>query len=245
LIAAAQTPLAAPSANRFGRISPTSAQDVLEELGTRIDFILDGGRCEIGVESTIVFVAENGDLILLRPGGLSPEKIEAVAGIKLRTRPAAGGTDGIDPDAARSMPAPGMLESHYAPTKKLWLLRDSLEDLTRAQAATPTGKNRLESLLTSGGGILKASEKNIQIALLTLFEKAESARKRFLDLTGRHVDVYTLSRNGTIEEAAQNLFHTLREMDRSDASLLISEPCEIAQGLGYAIGDRLRRASAG
>jgi L-threonylcarbamoyladenylate synthase len=218
LIAASQTPLAAPSANRFGRISPTSAQDVFDELGDRIDFILDGGRCEIGVESTIVSVSESGDLTLLRPGGLAPELIEKVAGTKLQVR---------TPSSAPSneaMPAPGMLESHYAPTKKLKLLPDSLD--------------RLQSLDS------KFFETKNNIALLVLFGSENEARERFRKLTSINPKVYVLSPTSNIEEAAKNLFHTLREMDRSDADLLFSEPCCVEFGLGFAIGDRLRRASA-
>jgi L-threonylcarbamoyladenylate synthase len=222
LIAAAQTPLAAPSANRFGRISPTSAQDVFDELGDRIDFILDGGRCEIGVESTIIAISESGDLTLLRPGGLAPELIEKTAGAKLQL-PNKSATP------SSGMAAPGMLESHYAPTKKLKLLPDSLD--------------RLQSLDKSGFfGKDSASRNNI--ALLVLFGSENEARERFQKLTSISPKVYVLSPTSNIEEAAKNLFHTLREMDRSDAEVLLAEPCKIDFGLGFAIGDRLRRASA-
>jgi L-threonylcarbamoyladenylate synthase len=111
VIRAAGAPLAAPSANRFGRISPTSAADVLAELGDRIPLVLDGGPCAVGVESTVVAVGENGELTLLRPGGVSPEAIERIAGTPPRWTSIA--------DAPAS---PGMLPSHYAPRKRLVLL---------------------------------------------------------------------------------------------------------------------------
>lgn len=98
-------PVAAPSANRFGRISPVTAQDVLEELGGRIPLVLDGGPCRHGLESTIVAV-ENGRLVLLRPGPVTAEELAKFAPV---VRAARGG----------GVSAPGMLESHYAPRTPL------------------------------------------------------------------------------------------------------------------------------
>jgi L-threonylcarbamoyladenylate synthase len=106
LLRALGGPVAAPSANRSGRVSPTTAAHVLADLGERIDMIIDGGACEVGVESTIVSCLD-GDVRLLRPGGISGEAIEAVLG---RAAPVAD-----DADKASSPLAPGMLASHYAP----------------------------------------------------------------------------------------------------------------------------------
>ena len=80
--------IAAPSANRFGHISPTTVRHVREELGDRVDLILDGGACEVGIESTIVDVS-GGTPVLLRPGRVSEEEIEAVLQVPL-ARPGAG-----------------------------------------------------------------------------------------------------------------------------------------------------------
>ncbi|WP_237476993.1 L-threonylcarbamoyladenylate synthase [Lichenibacterium dinghuense] len=102
LIAAAGVPVAAPSANRSGRVSPTAADHVLGDLDGRIDAVLDGGSTAVGVESTIVSCL--GEPTLLRPGGVTREAIEAVLGRALAA-PAAGGPT----------VAPGMLLSHYAP----------------------------------------------------------------------------------------------------------------------------------
>ena len=101
-------PIAAPSANRFGRISPVTAEHVVEELGGRIPLVLDGGPCRHGLESTIVAV-EDGRLVLLRPGPVTAEVLEKFAPVER----AAGGV---------VVSAPGMLESHYAPRTplKLW-----------------------------------------------------------------------------------------------------------------------------
>ena len=102
--------VAAPSANRFGRVSPTTAAHVKSELGDEVDLILDGGPSQVGVESTIIDVTREPPR-LLRPGGVSREAIEAVLGVELEL--ATHATD---------VRAPGMLESHYAPRAGLWLV---------------------------------------------------------------------------------------------------------------------------
>jgi len=107
LLAAAKRPVAAPSANRSGRISPTTARHVADDLGDAVDLILDGGPCPIGVESTIVDVTGEAAL-LLRPGGVTRAAIESEIG-PLAT-----------PDDA-AVRAPGMLASHYAPRAPLRL----------------------------------------------------------------------------------------------------------------------------
>lgn len=112
LLRAFEGGVAAPSANRFGRISPTTAQHVREEFGDAVPVVLDGGECEIGLESTIVDLSSDTPRIL-RPGKLSRPEIEAVIG------PVAEGKDGDSPRAS------GTLASHYAP-------RASVEVLARA-----------------------------------------------------------------------------------------------------------------
>ena len=104
LIRAFDRPLAAPSANTSGKISPTSAAHVAGDLGGKLKLIIDGGPTTVGVESTIVRV-EGNRIRLLRPGGVPAEAIEAATGLVL-----------VRPDApAAAIEAPGMLASHYAP----------------------------------------------------------------------------------------------------------------------------------
>lgn len=104
-------PLAAPSANPFGRLSPTTAEHVRRQLGDRVDLILDGGPCRVGVESTIVQVTEQ-TATLLRPGGIPIEEIESLIGpVK---RPERG--------EQQAPLAPGMLDSHYAPRTPLQIV---------------------------------------------------------------------------------------------------------------------------
>ncbi|MGE5946036.1 MAG: L-threonylcarbamoyladenylate synthase, partial [Betaproteobacteria bacterium] len=102
--------IAAPSANRFGRISPTSAADVRDELGDRVPLILDGGPCKVGIESTIVDCSR-GEPVVLRPGHVSPQHLAAVLG-----RPPAIATGAGAPRVS------GSLEAHYAPLTPLRLV---------------------------------------------------------------------------------------------------------------------------
>ena len=111
LIATAGVPIAAPSANRFGRVSPTRAEHVVAQLGGRIGIVLDGGPCRVGVESTVILLAD-GEALLLRPGGTPAEAIEAVIG------PLGQPTD--DPGSASL--APGRSISHYAPGPPISLI---------------------------------------------------------------------------------------------------------------------------
>lgn len=109
-------PLAAPSANLFGYVSPTTAEHVRDGLaGTALKIVVDGGECEVGVESTIIDLTRPERPRLLRPGGLAVETVEAVLGVEVeRPRPAR-----LDP--ARAAPAPGMLARHYSPRTPLRL----------------------------------------------------------------------------------------------------------------------------
>lgn len=109
LLSAVDQPLAAPSANRSGRISPVTAAHVFDDLGAEIDLILDAGPCAVGVESTIVACLD-GPPRLLRPGGLSRALIEQALGAEL-----------ADATNKKLVRAPGALESHYAPRAKLRL----------------------------------------------------------------------------------------------------------------------------
>ena len=113
------TTIAAPSANRFGHLSPTEALHVAKYLGNKVDLILDGGKCSVGIESTILqFV--NNEFYLLRPGGLSKEEIEKEIGsIKTGT-----------PNAVKPT-SPGQLPSHYSPNTPIRFLSSELFDTNK------------------------------------------------------------------------------------------------------------------
>ncbi|MFH0976455.1 MAG: L-threonylcarbamoyladenylate synthase [Spirochaetota bacterium] len=116
LISAAGVPIAAPSANLFGRVSPTKAEHVFAQLGMDVDLILDGGKCEVGIESTIVKI-ESGRLVLLRHGGLPVEEIEKATGSTLIIR------DNNSSDI-KNTESPGQLPYHYSPVTPIVLVQD-------------------------------------------------------------------------------------------------------------------------
>ena len=185
LVEAAGVPIAAPSANRSGRVSPTRVSDVAEDLQGRVEVILDGGPCPFGIESTVVgFDGEKP--ILLRPGAIARSAIEQVLG---PLGVAAGGV----------IQAPGMLASHYAPWAKLRL--------------NATGVYPGEALLAFGPNV--------------------PPRASF---------VHNLSPAGDLQEAAANLFHMLRSLDRTGAHIIAVMPIP-DHDLGEAINDRLARAA--
>jgi L-threonylcarbamoyladenylate synthase len=110
LLSTLNFPLAAPSANPFGYISPTTALHVAKQLGTQIPYILDGGPCQVGIESTIVGFHEDGKPVVYRKGGIGLEDLEQVVG-KVEVMARSSSRPG----------APGMLDQHYAPRKPLLL----------------------------------------------------------------------------------------------------------------------------
>ena len=185
-------PLAAPSANPFGYVSPTTPLHVNEQLGNKISYILDGGPCTIGIESTIVGF-ENGNGVVYRLGGLNVEQIEHVIGeVKVQTH------------STSNPKAPGQLKSHYSTNKKIIL--GNLNELVH--------KYNPE-----------------EVAILSFTNNFNAPFK------------FVLSPSGTLEQAAQNLFTALRTLDKMPVKIILAELVP-QQGLGRAINDRLRRASA-
>ncbi|MGQ9839616.1 MAG: L-threonylcarbamoyladenylate synthase [Anaerolineae bacterium] len=145
LIEASRTPIAAPSANRFGRTSPTTAQHVLDDLNGRIDLILDAGPTPIGVESTVLDLT--GPVpVILRPGGVPREALEAELGpVAVREQL---------PTPAAGMPSPGLLARHYAPGAELRLF------LGPTEAVLKTMHDQAQAHIAAGRrvGILVADE---------------------------------------------------------------------------------------
>ncbi len=116
LLRLADVPVAAPSANPFGRLSPTRAEHVAEQLGDQIDMILDGGPCTVGVESTVISLVGT-DAVLLRPGGVTLEEIESVIGsVVVPNR--------LNMSANEAALSPGLLPQHYAPRTPLEIVSD-------------------------------------------------------------------------------------------------------------------------
>lgn len=186
-------PLAAPSANPFGYVSPTTAQHVADQLGEKIPYILDGGPCTVGVESTIIgWESDAEQWVLYRHGGTPVAEIEAVIGA-------------VGVAKKQVMPvSPGTLESHYAPRKPVFI-------------------GDVKALLKEHAGK--------RVAVIAFTEKQDAWRTEVLSPTGDPA------------EAARNLFAALRSLDASDADVILAGIFP-QEGLGAAINDRLRRASA-
>ncbi len=218
LLQAVQTPLAAPSANRFGRISPTSAQAVAAELGGRIPYILDGGACAVGLESTVLKLSPEGIPTLLRPGGIPLETLEAHLGLPIQ----------LAPEQAPGVPeAPGRLSSHYAPGKPLWLLPTAFVQLQ------PGDWQQIQHLATGHSHLGILSFAADPQALLSHLSRHWPGVLFSVECLGSDPNA-----------AARALFASLRRLDEGDATLLLAEPPPISTGLGYAMMDRLRRASS-
>jgi L-threonylcarbamoyladenylate synthase len=128
-------PLAAPSANPFGYISPTTAQHVADQLGNQLYYILDGGPCHIGIESTIVGMSSTGEIHVYRKGGLALEQIQDCVGIFK-----------VEDHSTSNPQAPGMLTSHYAPTKPITLINILTEVVPSARIGVLSYKQMVKHI---------------------------------------------------------------------------------------------------
>lgn len=215
--------IAAPSANRFGRISPTCAGHVLEELGDRIDLVIDGGDAPVGIESTIIDVSR-GYPVLLRPGDLCATDIERVIGQRL-ARP--------DAQAPR---VSGSLDSHYAPQRGLQLvaapaLPDWLSTLSLT-GAQPV------ALLAWTDEVIRAAD---ALGMRCMAADALQAAESLADIPAAGV---CIALPGDPHALAHHLYAALRWADHLPVRSIVAElPPASAQWEGIA--DRLRRAAAG
>ena len=219
LIAAAGIPVAAPSANRFSRPSPTRASHVLADLDGRIDMVLDAGPTLVGVESTVVDLSGARPEIL-RPGAVTLDVLrETLPDVVSRNA-------GERPADAAPMTSPGLLTKHYAPSTPLTLLR------CRADHATPAIVERTRELLATGA----------RVALLA----AEEDRQALTLALGGHTGwtFVPFGRRGDLDATARVLYAALREADAAGADAILLCDTYPAEGLGVAIKDRLRRAAA-
>ena len=217
-------PLAAPSANPFGYISPTTAPHVAQQLGDRIPYILDGGECGVGIESTIVSFGEKAPRVL-RLGGLRLEDIEKVVGRVETTL-----------HSSSNPSAPGMLKSHYAPRKPLFLL--CREEMVCREPEVGVGY-----LFFLEPGIEGLHEDCLFLGEregLSLDRRDAEPHRRPGGPAARRTVRTTLP--ATFRQAAQNLFGYLRRLDASSVKEIRAEILPEVD-LGRAINDRLRRAS--
>lgn len=215
MVRLAGSPLVAPSANRFGHVSPTLAAHVQEELGARVAAVVDGGPCQVGIESTILQVDAQGQMTLLRPGVLTREDLSAIIG-PVRVR-----------DASEAVTAPGQMDRHYAPRTRLESLAGDVNSLTDASLNQGT----------SGEGR--------PLALLCVFPPKAKVLEAIGQRYGGQVHARVLAPDGRLATAAQNLFACLRDLDALEPSVILAEAVPGETGLAYALQDRLRRASRG
>jgi len=163
--------IAAPSANRFGRVSPTTAQHVRDDLGTKVDFILDGGPCKVGVESTILDLTGAGPAVL-RPGGVTREVLEKVLGVPVAA--------GHKPDVR----APGTLETHYSPKARVRL--ETRESVTRAALEEQGLGRKAAAWLAAGDSRLPVGIKRFPVAA----DAADRARSLYQMLRDAYAGGY-------------------------------------------------------
>lgn len=250
LIRACGFPIAGPSANLSGRPSPTEASHVFEDLGGRIEGILEDGAVGIGVESTIVDLSEDCPT-LLRPGAITIEDLEEVLGEKVAIDPTLLGksmAEGFTPKA------PGMKYRHYAPKAEMILFKKKEEDETRS------GQEETAKLILSYGGKElsdcpeKDVKKSVAKAILSYGEKelSVSPEKRIWILCGEDTaslyegdgrfTVQILGRREEPLSMTHNLFRLLRKADEEGAELILGEFYS-EEGVGFALMNRLKKAA--
>lgn len=231
LIRALGSPIAAPSANRFMHVSPTTAQHVLADLGGRVPLILDGGSCEVGVESTVLNLCADVPTIL-RPGGVSLEALRSVLPV-VKPPPAPSGRtnqsgeswqEALERDELPGQVSPGQMLTHYAPAVPLLLFDGPEADMRKAMLV------ELRRRLARGErvGVLVADED----------------RAAFREHEGSGALVRSLGDAANPAQIANNLFAGLRSLEDAQVQVMLCRSFD-ARGLGLAVRDRLRKAAGG
>lgn len=220
LMEMSRIPIAAPSANRFSRPSPTTAAHVLEDLDGRIDLILDGGATDIGLESTIVDFSVDPP-VLRRPGGLTLEQVRSLV-------PEIGLSEAQTGDHDAQL-APGQMTRHYAPKAELTLYEGARELVIARVAADARS-------LTAAGervGIL-APDDDLSALAPEIAGQASSGR----------IETVPYGSRGDLERSGRELYASIRTLDATGVDKIIA--IGVGQdGLARAIHDRLRRAAEG
>lgn len=253
LIRAAGCPVAAPSANRSGRPSPTTAEDVAEDMRDRIDGVVDGGPCGIGVESTVAWIGEE-EVVIYRPGGVTPDDLARVTGLPVRV--AAG------PAAGEAPKSPGMKYRHYAPRARVYVWWGD-HDRVRAEVArfaaeyrTMARAGRNAPAGAGGRGASAGDDGDPRIALIArpgtvppgwdpawVWTPAVEG-----DLGGAREDrtrVAIVGAHGGYAAAlSRHLYRLLRAFDRQGADVILVEGVS-PEGLGLAVMNRLEKAAEG
>lgn len=224
LLRAARVPVAAPSANRFTHISPTTAAHVVRSLGERAPLVLDGGTCRVGIESTVVDCTGD-DVVILRPGMLGRESLQEVLnplGVMVRHAAARHVEHDIAQLQHADTPrAPGMADRHYAPRADVWLFeaeqREEVGAALEARAAasgSSHGANGVVALLRTG--------------------------------PWRHPSPVSMQQQFLPDDPARyaaGLYAALHEADMQDTALILLEAPPADDPAWDAVRDRVRRAA--
>ena len=220
LMETAGIPIAAPSANRFSRPSPTTAQHVLDDLDGRIDLILDGGATDIGLESTIVDFSVEPP-VLRRPGGITLEQVHSlVPDVTIETGEAS---------VEEAQVAPGQLTKHYAPNAPMTVYEGPAQRIVERIAADA----RAEAARGARIGIL-APEDDLK-ALAPLIAAVAA---------GGRIEVEPYGSRSDLDRAGRELFGAIRALDSRDVAVIFASSIG-SDGLARAIRDRLMRAADG
>jgi len=229
LIEQSGCPLAAPSANRSGRPSPTLARHVKEDLNGRINGVLDGGATGVGVESTVVRVLE-GKVHILRPGGITREQLRTAVGsmadIVMPVEHLAGvaANAGADTEAeqlerSKAPRSPGVKYTHYAPKGEMLLVTGQMEKLCAAVQSKAD----------------EAAGHDHRVAILACTEHVANYHAAAVFDCGPHHQP---------EQAARSLYALLRECDEQGIDFIVAEGYP-EEGIGAALMNRMRKAAGG
>ncbi len=217
LIRALGSPIAAPSANRFMHVSPTTAQHAYTDLAGRVPLVLDAGPCDIGVESTVLDLCSETPRIL-RPGGVS---LEALRSVLPDVQPPAQRRTEVEDEDIFAKKAPGQLLTHYAPTVPLVLFDDTVETMRSAMLAE----------------IQRRCEQGEHVGVLL----AEEDIPTFQDSGAL---LYSPGSADDLKQVAANLYAGLRTLEEAHVQVILCRNFG-DQGLGLAIRDRLLKAAGG
>jgi L-threonylcarbamoyladenylate synthase len=217
VIRRAGVPVAAPSANRFGHTSPTTAQHVLDDLDGRIDAVVDAGPTAFGVESTVLD-PNLSPMLVYRPGAVTLEEIRRVAGAaELFVE-----KESLAAEPREALPSPGVGLRHYAPRARLILIE--------------TGEDERELHTKLREAALGFAGERVGVMLPAV------AGSELWDLPASFAEVFEWGKWTEPEELAQRLFAGLRQLDAAGCSVIVC-PVPQGEGIGEAIRDRLRKAA--
>lgn len=218
LIKFAGVPIAAPSANISGRPSGTNVEDIYQELGDKVDYIIDGGDCNIGVESTVVRVI-SGVPHILRPGKITAEEIKKVAGNVIIDKHILGK---LEADA--KVMSPGMKYKHYAPNTRCVLVYDKDNFILQ---------NKIEDIIDN------CFMQNKKPLVMCLSDNVLYLNEAYKDISSNKLEIFNMG--SSLDDMSKNIFTDLRKADKHNADLIIIQGVS-TEGLGLAIMNRLLRA---